>query len=68
MNTDTGIREGQVLSGPLFNEPMRVESVRPNGPDSVKAGLVGQRTERFRRVTLTPADIADLTIADAALS
>ena len=68
MNTDTGIREGQVLIGPLFNEPMRVETVRPNGPDSVEAGLVGQRTEQFRRVTLTSANIADLIIADAALS
>ena len=65
MGIDTEIREGQVLTGPLFNEPMRVETVRSNGPDSVDAGLVGQRTERFRRVTLTLADIADLTIADA---
>ena len=65
MTIDTTIREGQVLTGPLFNEPMRVETVRPNGPDSVEAGLVGQRTERFRRVTLTLVDLADLTIADA---
>ena len=65
MTIDAAIREGQVLTGPLFNEPMRVETVRPNGPDSVEAGLVGQRTERFRRVTLTSVDLADLTIADA---
>ena len=65
MTIDTAISEGQVLTGPLFNEPMRVETVRPNGPDSVEAGLVGQRTERFRRVTLTSVDLADLTIADA---
>ncbi len=65
MTIDAAIREGQVLTGPLFNEPMRVETVRPNGPDSVEAGLVGQRTERFRRVTLTSIDLADLTIADA---
>ena len=45
-----------------------METVRPNGADSVEAGLVGQRTERFRRVTLTPSDIAALTIADSALS
>ena len=57
-----------MLTGPLFNEPMRVETVRPSGPGSVEAGLVGQRTERFRRVTLTAADIAELTIADSALS
>ena len=66
MTIDAAIREGQVLTGPLFNEPMRVLTVRPNGPGSIDAGLVGQKTERFRRVTLTPADIADLTIADAA--
>ena len=54
-----------MLTGPLFNEPMRVLTVRPNGPDSVEAGLVGQRTERFRRVTLTSVDIVDLSIADA---
>ena len=60
MTIDTAISEGQVLTGPLFNEPMRVETVRPNGPDSVEAGLVGQRTERFRRVTLTSVDLADL--------
>ena len=66
MTADAAIREGQVLTGPLFNEPMRVETVRPNGPGSIEAGLVGQKTELFRRVTLTPADIADLTIADVA--
>ena len=65
MTIDTAIREGQVLTGPLFNEPMRVETVRPNGPESVEAGLVGQQTERFRRVTLTSADLADLSISDA---
>ena len=64
MTIDTAIREGQVLTGPLFNEPMRVETVRPNGHDSVEAGLVGQRTERFRRVTLTSVDLANLSIAD----
>ena len=53
-----------MLSGPMFNEPMRVETVRPNGGDSVEAGLVGQRSEQFRRVTLTSSDFADLTILD----
>ena len=68
MGDDVEIREGQVLTGPLFSEPMRVETVRANGPGSVEAGLVGQRTERFRRVTLTSTDIAALTIADSTLS
>ena len=29
----SAIREGQILSGPLFDEPMLVETVRSNGPD-----------------------------------
>ena len=65
MTLDTEIREGQVLTGPLFNEPMRVVTVHPNGPDSVMAGLVGQRTEQFRQVALTSTELADLTIAEA---
>ena len=68
MTADNTIHEGQVLTGPLFSEPMRVVTVHPNGVSSVEAGLVGQRTERFRRVTLTSADIASLTIADSTLS
>ena len=68
MSAETSIREGQVLSGPLFSEPMRVETVRPNGPGVWVAGLVGQRSEQFRRVTLTSDDISNLTIADSALA
>lgn len=68
MTIDAAISEGQILTGPLFSEPMRVETVRANGLGSVDAGLVGLRTERFRRVTLTSADIDALTIADSALS
>ena len=68
LSAETAIREGQVLTGPLFSEPMRVETVRPNGSDSVEAGLVGQQTEKFRRVTLTSDDISNLTIADSVLS
>lgn len=33
------LQEGQVLTGPLFKEPMRVESVRPNGADSWAVSL-----------------------------
>ncbi len=68
MNTENTIREGHLLTGPLFSEPMRVETVRSNGPGIWVAGLVGQKSEQFRRVTLTPDDIASLTIADSSLS
>ena len=43
---------------------MRVVTVRTNAADYVEAGLVGQRSEQFRQVTLTSADISNLTIAD----
>ena len=62
------IRDGQILNGPLFNEPMRVETVRHNGSGSWVAGLVGTQTERFRRVTLSTDDIAGLAITDSSLS
>src|SRR3972149_2360230 len=63
--TDCMIKVGQILSGALFNEPMRVESVRANGPESWVAGLVGVQSERFRSVTLTTRDLDALTIRDA---
>ena len=68
MSTEIHIREGQILTGPLFSEPMQVETVRRNGPGVWVLGLVGQRSEQFRRVTLTSDDISNLTIADSALS
>ena len=54
-------RAGQVLTGPLFDEPMRVETVAAAGPDGWSLGLVGARSERFRRVTLGAAELAGLT-------
>jgi hypothetical protein len=68
MGENPPIREGQALVGPLFSEPMRVETVRANGPGSWIAGLVGTRTERFRKVTLTSADLQRLTIVDSRFS
>ena len=67
MNDQVALCEGQILTGPQFSEPMRVETVRPNGLDAWNVGLVGVRSERFRRVALTTHDIADLTITDPAL-
>ena len=64
MDTKSPIREGQVLSGPLFSEPMRVETVRMNGAGTWDAGLVGQQSEFFRRVTLTSTDISNLKLVD----
>ena len=63
--TDCMIKVGQILSGALFNEPMRVETVQANGPASWVVGLVGTHSERFRSVTLTRRDLERLTIRDA---
>jgi len=59
------LREGQIVSGSLFNEPMRVETVRQTGPQVWTVGLVGTRSERFRKVTLTASELEALTVLDA---
>jgi hypothetical protein len=50
MNEKAEIIPGQILSGPQFNESMRVETVRPNGSNAWVVGLVGMQFERFRGV------------------
>ena len=56
------ISPGQVLTGPLFSEPMRVETVQANGRASWAVGLVGMHSERFRKVTLTAVDFERLAV------
>ncbi|MBI5529241.1 MAG: DUF3883 domain-containing protein [Deltaproteobacteria bacterium] len=68
MGDSAAIREGQILTGPLLSEPMRVETVRENGPDSWVLGLVGTQTERFRKVTISAHDLGKLTIFQTELS
>ena len=68
MSPETAITVGQVLIGPLFNEPMQVVTVQSSGVDSVVAGLVGEKTARYRQVSLTASDIAALTVSDTTLS
>lgn len=65
MSEQSPLQQGQILSGPLFNEPMLVETVRPNGLETWVAGLVGTRSERFRKVTLTARDLASLSVLDS---
>jgi len=68
MTKDVTVHEGQVLAGSIFNEPMRVETVRDNGNGTWVVGLVGTQSERFRKVTLSAEDLAGLTILDAGFS
>jgi len=62
------LHEGCVVIGSLFNEPMRIETVRAGGDGTWTAGLVGTQSERFRKVTLTDSDINTLTILDSVSS
>lgn len=63
--TKKEILPGQLLSGSLFNEPMRVETVQPSGTDRWILGLVGVQSEKFRKVTLTSKDLETLKILEA---
>jgi superfamily II DNA or RNA helicase len=56
------IREGQIITGAFFNEPMRVETVATTSPATWVLGLVGVQSEHFRKVTLTSGDLEKLTI------
>ena len=62
------LRDGQILTGPQFNEPMLVVTVGPGVAGSWNVGLVGQKSQRFRQVRLTSEDISGLSIADPSLS
>ena len=66
--SEAPLQLGRVLTGPLFSEAMRIETVRPGGVDTWVVGLVGLKSERFRNVTLTVADLEGLHLQDAACS
>jgi superfamily II DNA or RNA helicase len=59
------ITEGQILTGPQFAEPMRVETVRESGATSWVLGLVGTKSDRFRKVTLSAVELAALRILES---
>ena len=68
MADDPPIQPGQVLTGSLFSEPMRIVTVSSIGPDSWNVGLVGLQSERFRPVTLSWSDIQGLKVQQPACS
>lgn len=63
-SSEPQLRAGQILSGPLFNEPMRIETAREAGSETWVLGLVGVRSERFRSVTVTLQDLKSLNVLD----
>ncbi|MGH7802452.1 MAG: helicase-related protein [Thermodesulfobacteriota bacterium] len=65
MRNDSPFREGQILEGALFNEPMRVVTVKAQSPEAWVVGLVGKNSEIYRKVTLTTRDLEGLKIIDS---
>jgi hypothetical protein len=65
---DVPIQTGQVITGSLFNEPMRVETIQATSEDVWMVGLVGLQTERFRRVSLTRKDFENLKVVETQLT
>src|SRR5262245_28474424 len=59
------LQPGHILTGPLFSEPMRVETVRVHGAGVWEVGLVGVQPERLRKVTLTSPDRDCLAVQDS---
>src|SRR2546422_4069640 len=60
--------EGQILTGSLFSEPVRVATVRLTGPGTWVLGVVGIGSERYRSVTLTAAELSTLRFTEQAFT
>lgn len=56
------------MKGPLFDEPMRIETVEQSGNNTWVLGLVGMQSERFRRVTLSDNDLSSLAVTEPSLT
>ena len=65
MQSDPPIHEGHIIRGPQFGEPMRVETLRASGDHTWVVGLVGLRTDQFRRVTLAAEDFQTISVEAA---
>ena len=59
------LAKGQILTGALFSEPMRVETIAQTSPNDWTLGLVGTRSERFRNVSIRTADLAELEVLES---
>lgn len=64
----SAITVGQILIGPLLNEPVRAATVGSNVLDSWMVGLVGSQSEKLRKVTPSTADLKSLTIQNTTKS
>lgn len=63
----TLLKTGQLISGSLFSEPMRVETIHSNGNSAWILGLVGIQSQLFRRETLNADDLSQLEVLNTRL-
>ena len=59
------VHVNQIISSPLFNEPMKVLTISPGGNEVFMLGLVGTKSQTFRQVNLTIPQIEELEIIDS---
>ncbi len=62
------LQEGQILKGPLFSEPMRIETIRFHENGSCTLGLVETQSEHYRKVNLSAQDFESIEIVDTAFT
>jgi superfamily II DNA or RNA helicase len=67
-NEQQPVAAGEVLSGSLFSEPMRVVAVSPINSDTWELGLVGLQSQVFRSVPLSLAEIRALKVENTVRS
>jgi len=67
-NDQQPIGAGQILSGSLFSEPMRVVTVTAVDAETWELGLVGVHTQIFRNVPLGRSEIQNLKVESASSS
>jgi len=63
--TPSPFAEGQILTGVLFREPMRVVTARFDGGGNWTLGLAGMQSGQFQEFILTAEDCRSLQIQDA---
>jgi len=68
MATIATIRVGQILEGPQFVGPVRVETVQVNAQSALEVGVVEVGTGLFRRVLLGESDLETIRIRETILT
>ena len=65
MSDGSSLRPGQILTGPLFSQPVRVVTVETRAAGTWLVGTIGTHSERFGTVALAAVDLKSLEILEA---